>query len=150
MNTLSLSEYRLWFFLLFCFPFSLGKYQQKCRENSYLAVFLLEDNCITMFVSFCCIAIWIGHMYTYVPLCLALPPALSPHPPMTSPSTERSSLCCLAASHWLAIVQWWCVNVTASLLAHPTLSFPPSVHKPVLCGLQLYPYPRNRFITTIF
>ena len=57
------------------------------------------------YVSFCCITSWIGDMYVY-----AYPFPLSLHPPALSPlcrpsqSTQLSSLCYSADSHWLSVL----------------------------------------------
>ena len=140
INTLSLSAYRLWFFSLF--SIFVGQVPAGMQRALYLMVFIYWNIiALQCRVSFCYTATWISHMYMYIPLVLHLPPTLSFHPSMSSPSTELSSLCCTAAFAWLSIVQWQCINVTAVLSGPPTLSFPPCVHKPIPRGLRLSPCP---------
>ena len=80
----------------------------------------------------------------------SLPPHLHPHPSGLSQSTKVSSLCYVAASHWLSILHTVvCICQTCS----PNLSHPPlptlfqlihSLH------LNLYSWPADRLICTIF
>ena len=87
-------------------------------------------------------------------------PCLPPPPPFNHfrswQSTELSSLCYIAASHWLSILHMVCVCVCVCiyiyismvLSIHLTLSFLcPYVH--FLC-LSLYSCPASRLICTIF
>ena len=77
-------------------------------------------------VGFCCTTVRISCMCTYV---LFLPP-LHPTPSRVSRSTELSSLCYIAASHWLFYTRE-CIYVNATLSIHPP-SFPHCVHVSVL------------------
>ena len=56
-------------------------------------------------ISFCCIAIWISHMYTYIPSTLRpLPTPLQSHLSRSSQRTKLSSLCYIAASHQISVL----------------------------------------------
>ena len=84
-------------------------------------------------VSFCCITMWIGYKYTYIPLSLA---SLSPSLHSThlghhrAPSRAPCALQQLATSCLFYI--WWCIYVCATLAVRPTLFLPPCVHRFVL------------------
>ena len=82
-------------------------------------------------VSFCCTTEWISSMWTCIPPSEAsLPPAPS-HPSRSSQSTELSSLCYIAASHWLSILHgdiYIMYIYIATLPIHPTPTFPHRAH----------------------
>ena len=65
----------------------------------------------------------------YVYIC-PLPPTPPTHPARVSRRTELSSLCYIAASHWLFYTRE-CIYVNATLSIHPP-SFPHCVHVSVL------------------
>ena len=55
---------------------------------------------------FCCTALWISHMYTYIPSLFYLPPTTTPssHPSRLSQSLGLSSLCYTVTPHQLSIL----------------------------------------------
>ena len=64
----------------------------------------LEYNCLQYCVGFYCTTKWISYMCTYVASLLDLLPSIPPHPSRSSQSTELSSLCCTAGSHWPSVI----------------------------------------------
>ena len=82
----------------------------------------------------------------------SLPSVPNPHPPLLGHHRARSWAPCavqqLPASYQFYTGQ--CTYVKATLSIRPTLPFPHCVHKYVLCSLQLYSCPANRFVSTIF
>ena len=66
---------------------------------------------------------WISYMYTYIPSLLNLPSHPPSQPSMSSQSTELSSLCFIAASHWLSILHMVvciCESYSQFLLPSPS------------------------------
>ena len=61
------------------------------------------------------------------------PPIPSPGHHKAQSTTELSSLCYIAASHYYLFYTWWCIYVNALLPVHPTFSFSLCVHKSVVC-----------------
>ena len=74
-------------------------------------------------VGFCHTSVWISHKYTYV---------ASRPPPRLSQSTGFSSLCYMAVSHQLSILQVVYIYFSATLSIHPMFSFPRFIYKSVL------------------
>lgn len=64
------------------------------------------------YISFCCTAMWISHMYTFIPSCLILLPTFPPSPTLlVLQSTELSSLCSaqqLPTSYFTHVVVYIC------------------------------------------
>ena len=89
------------------------------------------------------------HIYTHThTLPLAIPSNTSSHPSRSSQSTKLSSLCYIAACHWL-FYTCECIYANAILPVRLTLPSAPCSH---ICslGLHLYSCSANRLICTIF
>ena len=102
-------------------------------------ILLLEYKCVT---NLCQILLYnkVNQLYWYIyPLPLE-PPFHTPStcPSWSSQSAQLSSLCHIAASHWLFYI-WQCIYVSPTLPIHLTLPFLPYIHTSTLYICNSFP-----------